>query len=253
MSDPRVAGALLGALFGAVAGGAVALTVSGTRQEAAQARLVLKQEMLAEQAALSARAMAAIAEVRPVGPELQELAAAIESVSADLLALRDAMRSELATVDGQLARLTERLDALAADAAAVAESLSGPLSEMALGEWAARSRDYPDPGGRFSALAILGRERSDIAVQASRARLRADGEDAMVLWQALQNLGRFQERAAAPEVAVHLDHPESVVRSAAHWALLRMGAPETDYDPLAEPEARRPGAAALTQWASADH
>ena len=77
-----------------------------------------------------------------------------------------------------------------------------------------------------------GRRRSDRSVRASRERLQ--DEEPIVAWQALRNLGAFEERAAARDVARLLDHEATVVRAAAAAALVRMGAPDdTGYDPIA--------------------
>jgi HEAT repeat protein len=171
--------------------------------------------------------------------------AGVETVAAQLVSLRDALRLELVAVDAELHRLTTIVDVLAGGQAAV--DPAGPLPEEDEPRFVVRSGD-PDPGVRFSALVRLGRRRSDRSVQASLARL--DDEDDKVVWIALGNLGAFREREAAGEIVLLLDHPSALVRQKAHATLVRLGAPaDTGFDALDPPEVRELAAAVLRAWA----
>jgi hypothetical protein len=179
----------------------------------------------------------------PGDPVAESLAALAE----DLRALRDALRRDLGSVESRLIELERRV----ADAEALlpvrrADERAPPTEEEEA-VWVNLAQD-PDPLRRFSALARLGRTRTDRSVRASVEAL-ADGDE-RVLWQALRNLGGFSERAAARDAAALLDHPLTVVRAASSDALRRMGAPDSGFDATASPEKRRAPSQALRSWAA---
>jgi len=173
----------------------------------------------------------------------EELRQAIEQTNDSLRALRDAVRFELAAVDVHVHRMREALDVPATEPAAI----GGPLDERDESRWVVLASD-PDPGVRFSSLALLGRRKSDRSVAASRAAL--GDEEPMVTWQALRNVAAFGDRQAAPDVAALLVHDQAVVRAAAHDALVRVGAPaDTAYDPVGTESANADAVARLSEWA----
>jgi len=144
--------------------------------------------------------------------------------------------------------LETRVDLLAA-LAALAPPPGGdtaPPTEEEAGEWVTLARGDPDPGRRFSALSMLGRSRTDRSVHASIEALQDPSE--LVVWQALRNLGRFQERAAARDVVPNLKHASVAVRAAAYEALRRMGAPDVSFDAADLEEHRRGPAETLERW-----
>ncbi len=174
-----------------------------------------------------------------------ELRRAIAQTDASLRALRDAVRYELAALDVHVSRMRDALDVPATEPSAV----GGPLDERDESRWVVLARD-PDPGVRFSALALLGRRKSDRSVAASRAALGDD--EPMVAWQALRNVAAFADRQAAPEAAALLVHEQAVVRAAAHDTLVRLGAPaDSAYDPVASESANEDAVVRLADWARA--
>ena len=169
----------------------------------------------------------------------------VRAVAQDLRALREWLDAELNAVNEQFADVRRRVD----DANAPPDSSpDAPLSPEEEDRWTTLSRDA-DAGVRFSALHRLGRLRTERSVHVSVERL-AD-ETPKVVWQALRNLGRFREVAAAGDVAQLLEHTDAEVRAAAHAALVDMGAPkDTGFDdPAASAEKRKQAAAALKEWA----
>jgi hypothetical protein len=178
---------------------------------------------------------------------------ALTALGTDVNLLRDDVRAQLLLVDETLRLHAERLDQLVEDALRPGGRtvvLDRELTDEERERWAALlAKDTTDIGGRFSALVVLGRHRSDRGVQAALQRVLDPDEHPRVLWQALRNLGKFKERATAVAVARLLDHEELVVRSAANWALLAMGAPDEGFDPVAAAEERAGPAAALREWA----
>lgn len=177
---------------------------------------------------------------------------ALIALDADVVALRDAVHRELTAADRRIDGLVERISLMEEAVAAVGELAAGG-SDLALDEddvryWVAQAADE-DPGERFSALVVLGRGSGEAPVQASLQRLRDSGEEPLVVWQALRNLAHFRARRAAPEIAARLLDEDAVLRRAAHAALLALGAPMTEYDPLASDEARNDAAAELREWA----
>lgn len=181
---------------------------------------------------------------------------ALEALAADLTQLRDDVRAELELVDGSLRVLSDRVDRVLESGQVVSgaamAALEGELTEEERQVWAALSRDSADPGQRFSALVVLGRHKSDDGIQAAVERLEDTAEVAVVLWQALRNLGEFKERSAAVAVARLLEHDEAVVRAAAFKALAKMGAPDPGFDPVAKQEDRAESSARLRAWAEAN-
>lgn len=170
----------------------------------------------------------------------------VRAVAQDVRALREWIEAELKAADVQFADLRRRIDD--ANAPPVVSPDTPPTTEEE-DRWTTLARDA-DGGVRFSALQRLGRVRTERSVHVSIECL-AD-EDAKVVWQALRNLGRFREVAAASEVAALLDHAESVVRAAAYGALLDMAAPkDSGFDPSAPADKRKAAAAALRAWAEA--
>jgi HEAT repeat protein len=169
----------------------------------------------------------------------------VRALAQDLRALREWAEGELKAVDAQFDAVGRRIDDANAPFAASADA---PLTPEEEDRWATLARDT-DGGVRFSALQKLGRMRTDRSVHASVERLADD--DPKVVWQALRNLGKFREADTAPQVAVALDHAESVVRTAAYAALLDMGAPkDTGFDANeTSAEKRKPAVAALKAWA----
>lgn len=173
-------------------------------------------------------------------------AKSVEVIARDLRSLRDALRFELRAVDEELRRVSEAVSEVAGSDTG---QNGGPLTPEQEPRWVVRSVDA-DPGVRFSALVRLGRRRTDRSVRASRERLHDDAP--IVVWQALRNLGAFEERAAARDVARLLEHEQPVIRSAAAVTLVRLGAPaDTGYDPIADPAERQGPAQVLRDWANA--
>ena len=169
----------------------------------------------------------------------------LRAVAQDLRALREWIEAELKAADEQLADLRRRIDD--ANSPPVASSDTPPTTEEE-DRWTTLARDA-DGGVRFSALQRLGRVRTDRSAHVSVECL--GDEDPKVVWQALRNLGRFREIAAAAEVAALLGHAEAVVRMAAYTALVEMGAPkDTGFDdPYTSADKRKAAAAALRAWA----
>lgn len=181
-----------------------------------------------------------------------DLTDALLQLDADVVQLRNDVHRELSVADDRLAGLLDRL-VLLEEAVNAVGTLAAGGSEVALTEeneeyWVARAADG-ELGERFSALVVLGRGTGELPLQASLERVRDAEEDALVVWQALQNLGRFAERATAPDVAARLSDSDPVIREAAIQALEALGAPAGDFDPLAPPEEREAAAARLRRWA----
>ncbi len=252
MTSPRAAAAFWGATAGLLAGaGAAWLSASDPgRGRGAQGSLRGDLDALvARVSALELRLASFESSIRSL--EEKSAAAANSSVTVEQLrgvandakALRDSASAELEKVEARLSDLRLRIDELSGSSA----RREGPPTEDEENEWAAKTRDA-DPGVRFSALTMLGRARTERSVQASKDGL-AD-EQSEVVWQALRNLARFKERAAAPQAAQKLDHADVAVRSAAYDALLAMGAPrDTGFDAAASAEKRKAAVDALKKWA----
>jgi HEAT repeat protein len=169
-----------------------------------------------------------------------------------LAALRDGVRSLQADLRSEFGVVAARLDWLEARLVGVAGPGAGEveaLSEEEEKELAILARDADDAGVRFSALVLLGLRRTSRSVQASVERL--EDERDFVVWQALRNLGRFKETAAASVVAERLEHEKPTVRAAASEALTAMGAPDAGFDPNAPAADRAEAVAVLRAWAEA--
>jgi HEAT repeat protein len=256
ITSTRRAAAVAGAAAGLLAGAAVAWFVASDPGRGLGAPGSLRGDVDAQTAtvlALQARVAAVEAAVRAVDEKIAAVAAPapgaptatieqLRTVAQDLKALRDSLAAELQKVDDRLGDLRRRIDEQNAPRA----PRGGPLTEEEENYWAARARDS-DPGVRCSALTMLGRGRTERSVNVSIDRL-AD-EDPEVVWNALSNLARFKERAAAAQVAPLLDHAAREVRAAAYEALVAMGAPtDTGYNAVASAEKRKPAADALKKW-----
>lgn len=176
-----------------------------------------------------------------------DASAAIAAIAEDVRRLRDASARDASAAELRLRTLELRVAELASIAMLSGSpgAQDGPPEEE--GVWVTLARDHPDPARRFSALHVLGRARTDRSVDASVRALR--DPDEMVVWEALQNVGRFEVRAAARDVAALLDDDRVTIRSAAHETLRRLGAPDKGFDPAALAERRRPPAEALRAWA----
>lgn len=175
-----------------------------------------------------------------------DVAAAASALADDLCRLRDAVTRDLTAADARIRALERRVEPLAALAPPPSPG-AGPAVEEEEAVWLNLARD-PDPLRRFSALKMLGRARTDRSVRASIEALKDPAPQ--VVWQAAQNLGRFDEKSAARDLAGLLRNEDFTVRSAAHEALRRLGAPDVAFDAAAAPEKRKSAIEALERWAS---
>ena len=216
----------------------------------AESRLLEESSLSAQNtAALLARVaqLEAAVGALPESPARTAVAAALSALAEDLRALGDSVRRDLESAEMRLGILERRLDETAALLPPVGAAGATGGAEDQEAVWVNLAHDA-DPLRRFSALACLGRARTDRSVRTSLEALR--DPDPRVLWMALRNLGTFAERPAARDVSAFLDHAGPEVRNAAWEALVRMGAPESDFHAEEGPEKRREPAARLKAWAA---
>lgn len=180
-----------------------------------------------------------------------DLAETARALADDVRRLRDATARDLRAADARIEDLERRVDELTSLVAlsplATPSAADAPPTAEEEAAWVNLAQDT-DPMRRFSALAKLGRARSDRSVRASIEALRDPSE--LVVWQAARNLGRFGERSSARELAQLLQSDAVSVRHAAHEALRLLGAPDAGFDPSALPEERRSAADAIARWAA---
>ncbi|MCG3134422.1 MAG: hypothetical protein HMLKMBBP_01728 [Planctomycetes bacterium] len=201
-----------------------------------EARGQIARRLLALETSAAAAASAA---------QTPDVKRALDIVTADVAALRDAIRRDLAAAGERFALLEARVRELEA-ATGAAAAASGAPSDADEAQWVNLARD-PDPLRRFSALTQLGRVRTDRSVRCSREAL-AD-TDERVAWQGLRNLAAFGERAAASEIVPLLDHAAASIRQQAFDTLRALGAPKTDFIAVAPKEDRAAAVDALRRWA----
>ncbi|MCE9634181.1 MAG: HEAT repeat domain-containing protein [Planctomycetes bacterium] len=183
------------------------------------------------------------------GDPAGDIVGTAKALAADIRALRDGTARDLRAADARIAGLERRVDELMSLVAL--SPLSAPSTREATptaeeeAVWVNLAQDA-DPMRRFSALAMLGRGRSDRSIRASLEALKDPSE--LVAWQAAQNLGRFGEHSAVRDLAALLRHDAVLVRHAAHEALRRLGAPDTGFDASALPAERKAAVEAIERW-----
>lgn len=262
MTRTAVWAALLGVasgLVGGVAGGwlvahdpgrgrGVAGTLRGDLDAAEADGLAARAETATAIAAFAQRldALERRAEGGAAARDQGDLGAVAKALAEDLRTLRDAVSRDLSVADLRLAGLERRVAQLVALAPPPSAG-SRTIAEEEEALWLNLSRD-PDPLRRFSALNMLGRVHTERSVRASVEGLRDPAPQ--VVWQAARNLAAWDEKSAARDLAALLRHDDVTVRSEAHEALRRLGAPDVAFDAAETPEHRKAGTEALERWAA---
>ncbi len=193
-----VVGACCGVLGGAAAGWCLSRdpgrgrgtdgTLRGDLDRVEASTLGARAEIAASLASVAERVTALELGSHGGAPASEDVANALRAVASDLANLRDAVVRDLGHADRRIADLEHRVDELLAlialQAPPPAQSAGNDEDEAV---WVNIAQD-PDPLRRFSALAMLGRARTDRSVRASSEALR-DPEE-IVVWQAAFQLGR---------------------------------------------------------------
>ena len=253
-----VVGACCGVLGGAAAGWCLTRdagrgrgaegTLRGDLDRVEAATLGARAETAATLASLAERIAALERGREGGGPASGDVASALRALTSDLATLRDAVVRDLGYADRRIADLEHRVDELLALIALQAPAGAQPQgNDEDEAVWVNIAQD-PDPLRRFSALAMLGHARTDRSVRASLEGLH-DPEE-IVVWQAARNLGEFREAAAARDLAGLLRRDSVALRTAGLEALRLLGAPDTGFDPTAQPADRNGPAEILERWAA---